>query len=252
MVTTHRPRERKLRYQKIEDYIKTMLSSGEFTAGDRIPSERILADELGVNRLTVRKAVTNLVEKGLLQRNGTGGTRVASPSFIRRTDILQSEGISRLIQSYGKSPNHKLLHFELIDANAQLAERMDIREGEKVVAIRRLLSINDQPFCVETSHIPEVLVPGLAAADLMYDQSLYAVLKEKYGITGTVNSDRIISVEAANGVECSTLGMEKEELALCLRLWVRDQTGRIIEYVRSVNNPHIVAFGTGEMASRWK
>ncbi|MQB08030.1 GntR family transcriptional regulator [Agrobacterium tumefaciens] len=243
--------KRKLRYQKVEDHIKALIEVGEFTSGDRIPSERTLAETLKVNRLTVRRAVTNLARQGLLEGNGTGGTRVAAPSFIRRADVYRSVGIDRLIQSDGKSPSNKLLHFQLSAASTQLAERMEISEGEELVVIRRLVSIDDKPFCVETSHIPARIVPGLAAEDLMHGQSLYAILQDRYGITATVNSDRVISVETTSDLESTALGMEKNSSALALRLWVKSEEGQIIEYVRSVNNPKIVAFGTGAASDKW-
>lgn len=106
---------RKLRYQKVEDHIRRMLSSGEFGSGDRIPSERDLADLLHVNWLTVRKAVSNLVSEGLLESNGTGGTRVAAPTFVRPADIYRSVGIDRLILEPWKSAEQQAPLFPAVE-----------------------------------------------------------------------------------------------------------------------------------------
>jgi GntR family transcriptional regulator len=241
---------RKLRYQKVEDYLRSKLVAAEYTSGDRIPSERDLADILQVNRLTVRRAVGNLVVEGLLENNGTGGTRVAAPSFVRPADIYRSVGIDRLIQGHGKVPSNKLLHFQISSANNPLADRLGVMEGEEIVIIRRLWSIDNRPFCIETSHLPANLVPGLAAEDLMLGQSLYLLMKERYGIT-TVNSDRIISVETASDLESKALDMPANSAALTLRLWVKTDDGRTVEYMRSVNNPKIVAFGTSSAQNGW-
>lgn len=241
---------RRLRYQKVEDHIRAMLSSGEFTSGDRIPSERDLGDTLHVNRLTVRKAVSNLVSEGLLESNGTGGTRVAAPAFVRPADIYRSVGIDRLIQSQGKLPSNKLLYFQLSSANSQLADRLGIEEGQEVVIIRRLWSLDNKPFSVETSHIPARLVPGLAAEDLIAGQSLYRLFKERYEID-TINADRIISVETASELESKLLEIPVNSPALAYRLWVKSEDGTVVEYMRSVNNPKVVAFGTSSAEGGW-
>lgn len=241
---------RKLRYQKVEDYIRSMLSAGEFTPGDRIPSERDLGDVLHVNRLTVRKAVSNLISEGLLESNGTGGTRVASPAFVRPADIYRSVGIDRLIQNQGNLPSNKLLYFQLSSANSQLADRLSIEEGQEIVIIRRLWSLDNKPFSIETSHIPANLVPGLAAEDLIAGQSLYKLFKERYAID-TINADRIISVETANDLESKLLEIPVNSPTLTYRLWVKSESGTVVEYMRSINNPKVVAFGTSSAEGGW-
>jgi DNA-binding GntR family transcriptional regulator len=65
-------------YVEVQDYLLDLIGAPDYGPGDRIPSERTLADALGINRMTVRKAIDRLVERKVLERNGTSGTRIRS------------------------------------------------------------------------------------------------------------------------------------------------------------------------------
>jgi GntR family transcriptional regulator len=73
-------------YKQIQTYIQELLDSADYNPGDRIPSERALAEQLGRNRMTVRKAIEGLIAMGLLERNSTSGTRIPVPRVTRPID----------------------------------------------------------------------------------------------------------------------------------------------------------------------
>jgi GntR family transcriptional regulator len=230
-------------YRAIQQFIQDMIEGPDYGPGDRIPSERALAEQLGKNRMTVRKAIDGLVAKGLLERNGTSGTRIPLPRVTRPIDAKTSLGITRIIQSGGSTAGNKLLHFEQGRASAQVAEHLQIPEGSEIVMFRRLWTVNQTPCCLETSYIPADLVPGLAAEDLMAGQSLYALLRERYGI-GAVIGERQISVATGSETEARHLNLPPSAACLLLRLVVYNDKGRPIEYLRSVNHPKLVMFKT--------
>src|SRR5262249_36948387 len=119
----HKPGERKPIYLTIQHAIQEMIG-GDFAPGDRVPSERTLPERFKANRMTVRKAVERLVAMGLLERNGTSGTRVARPRVARPVDAGTSLGIARIIRSSGGTPGNKLLSFTHAAASAKLAKRL--------------------------------------------------------------------------------------------------------------------------------
>ena len=89
------------------------------------------------------------------------------------------------------------------------------------------------------------LVPGLAAEDLVAGQSLYGLLRTRYGIA-PASGERTISAAPPGELEQRLLGLRPEAEALMLRLVVFDAAGRPIEYLRSVNHPHLVVFRTAK------
>jgi GntR family transcriptional regulator len=231
-------------YKQIQAYIQELLESTDYNPGDRIPSERVLAEQLGRNRMTVRKAIEGLIAMGLLERNSTSGTRIPVPRVARPIDSsFASHGIRRIIQAGGGAAGSKLLHFEQAKASERVAKRLKLEIGANILVLRRLWTANDTPICIETSHLPLELVPTLAAQDLMYGESLYSLLHNRYGI-GTMHGDREIGVTTCNEMEARLLDLAVGTACLSLQVHAYDEMGRPIEYMRSVNHPKMVVFKT--------
>lgn len=232
-------------YKQIQLYLQELLDGPDYGPGDRIPSERVLAEQLGRNRMTVRKAIEGLINKGLLERNGTGGTRIPVARVTRPIENWSlSLGIRRIIQAGGGTADNKLLHFEQAHASPKIAKRLKLSEGADIVMIRRLWKANETPVCIETTHLPLSLVPDLAAQDLMHGESLYSLLHDRYGIVGPIRGEREIGIVSCTELEARLLNLESSAACLLLQLDVTDVSGRPIEFTRSVNHPKFVAFKT--------
>ncbi len=230
-------------YKQIEAYLEELLAGSDYGPGDRIPSERVLAEQLGRNRMTVRKAIEGLIARGMLERDRTSGTKIPVPRVTRPMEAFVSQGFRRIIQAGGGTAGNKLLHFEQARATAKVASRLKLEEGAEIVIFRRLFTANDTPVCIETSHLPLALVPDLAAEDLMAGESLYDVLHNKYGI-GAMHSEREIGVANCNELEARLLNLSVGTTCLSLLVGVYDEKGRPIEYTRSLNHPKFVVFRT--------
>ena len=230
-------------WQAIQRHDENLIAGPDYGPGDRVPSERTLAEQLGANRMTVRKAIDGLVAVGKLERNGTSGTRIPLPRVTRPVDAHTAQGIARIIRAGGGTPGNKLLHFEQARATGKIAARLQVPEGAELVVFRRLWTVNTSPFCIETSHLPAERVPGLAAEDLMAGQSLYGLLRDRYGIT-TRGAERLIGIGASTEMEAKLLHLKPGTSILLLRLLVLDDAGRPIEYMASVNHPQLVVFKT--------
>lgn len=228
-------------YVEVQDYVLDLIGGPDYGPGDRVPSERTLADTLGINRMTVRKAIDRLVERNVLERNGTSGTRIPLVQISRPIDAAASLGINRIIRNAGGEPGSKLLHFAEEAASESVAQRLEIAPGTELIMARRLRSVNEEAFCIETSYLPAQRVPGLTAEDLLSGQSLYELLRERYGIEISIR-DREIGVGTATEREAQALALAPGSPTLVLRIVARDGDGRPIEYMRSVNHPHHVVF----------
>ena len=237
------PASRKPVWIAIQDYIVELINGPDYSPGDKVPSERALAEQLGANRMTVRKAIEKLVDRGILERHGTSGTRIPLPQVARPIDIGASQGITRIIRAAGGTPGNRLLHFGEAKASEAVAGRLRVEPGTDLLMFRRLWTVNGKPFCIETSYLPAVRFPDLHAEDLMAGQSLYGLMQSRYGLTARV-SEREISVGACTELEARLLELEPAEASLVLRVTAKDETGRPVEYMKSVNNPHLVVFRT--------
>lgn len=220
-----------------------MINTNGAVAGDRIPSERVLADTLGASRMTVRKAVDQLVRDGLLERDSTSGTRIAAMRVVRPIDAHRPRGLSQIIDRSGGMPGSRLLAFRVQPADCRIAVHLAIDKDDPVLFLRRLRSMNDRPFCIETSYLPATRVNGLAESDLVGGQSLGTLLKLRYGIE-FAEVDRLIKVARADPDDAGLLGLRPDAALLIQHSLTRDRFGAAVEYMISVNHPDRVVFAS--------
>lgn len=231
-------------YRQVERFIEELIDGADYSPGDHIPSERALADQLNINRMTVRKAIDRLVAAGRLERNSTTGTRIPVPRLLRTVEPSQgARSLARVIQLSGGAASNRLLYFQLGRAQESIANHLAISPGSDVIVIRRLWRVDDTPICIETSYLPAELVPGLDAEDLTSGQSLYSILKDRFDIE-PASSHRTLSVHTPTDFEAQSLGLPEHSATLLMRVVVSDTKGRPIEYLHSVNHPVHVNFST--------
>ena len=170
-------------YLQVQETLKEMIEDIEYGPGEQIPSERELSDMLGVSRMTVRRAVENLIQMGLLERHSTSGTYVCQPQVVRHVGSQYPVGLTQMLQQQDTRVGARLLAFDTIRAPRKVADHLRLRLGEPVIMLRRLRTVNGLPFCIETGYVPAQYLPDLVQSDVEGDISFYALLKERYGIS---------------------------------------------------------------------
>ncbi len=229
-------------YLQVEATIKEMIEGRDFSPGEQIPSERELSEQLGVSRMTVRHAIENLIRMGLLERRSTSGTFVRSSQVLRKLGKDVAVGLTQMLQEEGAQAGSVLLAFSIERAPLKIAEKLGLRIGSEVVVVKRLRTVNGQPFCVETSYIPAELVPGLSLQDMEKPNvSLYTIMQERYGINFALNNETL-KISYATKEEADLLELEHGEPILLLRLVMSDNQNRPVEYLKSINHPRKVMF----------
>jgi GntR family transcriptional regulator len=194
----------------------------EMQAGARLPSERDLAAEWSVARMTLRAAVDSLVAEGLLERRHGAGTFVALRPVLR---MLGLTSFSQDMRSRGLVPSSRVLEFRTVEADATLADQLQIPTGSPVFSITRLRLGSDEPMAIETVRIPVAHAPHLTAADL--HGSLYEVLAERYKIVASAASV-LIEPTLADERSRALLAIDDTQPCLRLRMVDADRTGRVV------------------------
>jgi GntR family transcriptional regulator len=166
-------------WHQAEQAIRTLITSGEWASGAQIPNEERLCSLLGVSRITVRHALRNLEDSGLLSREHGRGT------FVRRATVVAGvRGLTSFTEemaNLGLNVGSRLLDARIIAADADAATALEIEPGTPVASLRRLRLGNNEPIGIQTAHLPESRVPGiLQEAENIH--SLYDFLRERYGI----------------------------------------------------------------------
>lgn len=162
-----------LKYVRVRDYLRSLVTH-ELSAGDTIPSERLLCEQFGVSRMTVRQAVDALVVEGLLAREQGRGTFVA-PTKVDLEVRLASFGEE--MQRRGMAASSKVLTAEVIGATPDIADALDILPGERVFHLHRVRFADGEPMAIEQSWLSCELVPGLFDGTL--PDSIYGELRRR-------------------------------------------------------------------------
>ena len=167
-------------WHQAEMVLRELIERGEWAAGSQIPNEDRLCDMLGISRITVRHALRNLEEGGLLRREHGRGTFVRSATVVAGVRGLTS--FTDEMKTLALTPGTRLLEAHRIEADGEIADALELSAGDPVVQLRRLRLGNGMPIGIQTTHLPEVRVPGLFE-DAQSVQSLYGWLRENCGIT---------------------------------------------------------------------
>ena len=133
----------------------------------------------GVSRITLRHALRNLEEHGLLRREHGRGTFVRSTTLVAGTRELTS--FTQEMSHLGLVVGSRLLDCSLTTANAATAAALEIDEGDPVVRIRRLRLGNDAPIGIQTAQLSTARAPGFLDSGSLQG-SLYEALEKRYGI----------------------------------------------------------------------
>ncbi|MFH1926589.1 MAG: GntR family transcriptional regulator [Chloroflexota bacterium] len=216
-------------YYQLHKIILGRIERGLWPPQTQIPSERELAEQFGVSRMTVRQALSALARDGILSREIGRGTYVAEPRITQR--LSRVTGFSSDMRARGKRPGARVLSLAAKLASPYVAERLNVDPGKEIAVIERLRLADDEPMALEVSH---VWFPG--CVQLLQEDisgSLYELLAQRYGILPT-RARQQISAGLSRKRECQMLGIRRRAPVLHLCRLTFDQNDRPFEYVESI------------------
>ncbi len=189
------------------------LESGEWRPGEAIPSEIELAVRYKVSQGTVRKAIDELAaENYLLRRQGKG-------TFVATHDEARAQfRFLRLMPDVGAQeyPASRLLDCKRARASAEIARLLELRAGDGVVVIRRVLNFADEPTVFEQIYLPGTVFKNLSAAIFNeYKGSMYKLFETEFG-TRMIRAEEKIRAVAADRTAAELLRVPLDTPLLCV------------------------------------
>ena len=216
-------------YKQLKDLIAKQISEGVLKPNDRIPTEEELSKMYSVSRITVRKAVSELVEEDVLAKKQGKGT------FVREKKITEDLGnpnsFTRLCERNGKTPGGRTLLFRLEEATDRDRKELELAEGEGVIHIQRLRSADGVPVMIENLYFPGHLKKILE--ENLDDHSLYQILRQKYNLTSG-GSLMAIELSECTKEEAGLLQVPAKTPLLLVREVVYDQNNRPLHRTKTV------------------
>ncbi len=221
-------------YRQVAEHLEARISDGRLRPGARLDNEISLAAALGLSRPTMRRAIQQLVDKGLLVRRRGVGTRVVHGRIARPVELtsLWDDLTRRHVE-----PTTRVLVHEVVLAGGAVAAALGVPEGTRVLHLRRLRSAGGEPLALLDNHLPADLAP--TAAELT-SAGLYQLLRDR-GVRLRDARQRI-SARAGTPEECRLLDERRSAPLLSMERSTHDDSGRVVEWGRHVYRPSLHTF----------
>ena len=217
-----------LHHQVFRD-LKSALDANEWRPGDRMPTERALAERYGCSLITVRHALGELVREGRIERTRGRGTFVLQPRIDR--DIAGAMSFSEEMQRRGLDPATRVVTARIEPAGDAIAGSLRIAADAPVVYLERIRLGSGEPLLLEQARLPAERFPGLLAFDFEH-RSLYDILSERYG-TRIVRAREAVEPVVLKRREAELLDLPSRTLALQIDGVAFAADGSAVEAARS-------------------
>lgn len=222
-------------YYQIATRIEEAIRSGKLPTGARLENEVALSERLGLSRPTVRRAIQDVVDKGLLVRRRGIGTQVVHGQVTREVEFTSLN--EDLLRS-DRHPTTAVLLREVVSADATMADRLTVPVGSPVLHLRRLRGADGAPLAVLENYLPADFV-DLGEDDLA-QYGLYQVLRSR-GVTMRVARQRI-GARRATGDESALLDIDRGGPVLTVDRTAFDNAGRPVEFGHHCYRPDLYSF----------
>lgn len=208
-------------YYQVSSRLERAIRSGEIPAGARLENEIEIGHRLGLSRPTVRRAIQELVDKGLLVRRRGIGTQVV------QGDIPRESGINSLyddITKLGHIPSTRVLSLNLIEVSPEISSRLGISEGSEALHIRRLRLSDGEPVAILENWLPRDMAE--LSSRMLEQHSLYQLL-QNVGVTVRVAKQRV-SARLDRGDEAELLAVTPGSALISTQRDAFDTAGRAV------------------------
>src|SRR5882757_8143845 len=164
-------------YERVESVLAAGIADGSLPPETQLPTEEGLIERFKVSRTTVRKAIQNLIERGLVEVRRGKGTFVAQPRITQ--ELTELTGFVEDMQVLGRHPTARLLDKKVVPASEAVARQLALPLGTDVVQILRVRLADGVPLSFDETYLPEELGQKVMANDLV-TEPIFSLLEQKY------------------------------------------------------------------------
>lgn len=222
-------------YFQVAQKIEAAIMAGQLPAGSRLENEVSLGERLGLSRPTVRRAIQDLVDKGLLVRRRGIGTQVVHGQVTRGVELTS---LYEDLDRSGQKPSTKILDYKVLKADAKIADRLGVAAGSQVLYLRRVRSADNVAVSIMENWLPEDFT-DISETELN-EHGLYQILRAR-GVTIRVAKQRI-GARKASQQESAVLEIDKNAALLTMDRTAYDNSGRAVEFGHHCYRPDLYSF----------
>ncbi len=229
-----------LLYSRVETIVSGQISNGDLKVGDQLPTEDALIARFGVSRITVRRAIQNLVSRGLVEIRRGKGTFVAAPKITQ--ELTELSGFVEDMHALGRKPTARVIGKEIVTADATVASQLGLTQGDGVVRIRRVRLADDIPLSFDETFLPLEIGKKIMTNNLKAEP-IFSLLERKYGIP-LIEAEYKLDAVAAETEVAAALRVKQFSPIFRIERTSYSTGGRPVDYERLHYRGDLVRFVT--------
>lgn len=222
-------------YFQVASRIEAAIRSNALPPGSRLEGEIAFAERLGLSRPTMRRAIQELVDKGLLVRRRGIGTQVVPRPLSRKVELTS---LYDDLAGDGREPSTNVLLHEVVVPGAGICERLGIASPARVLHVRRLRLSGDVPLAVMENYLAPQFLD--LTPDELRSYGLYQLLRSRGTAVSVAHQQ--IGAREATAEECILLEIRRRGPVLTMERTAYSATGQAVEYGRHCYRPDLYEF----------
>jgi len=229
-----------LLYSRVETVLASEIADEDLRVGDQLPTEDSLILRFGVSRITVRRAIQNLVSRGLVEIRRGKGTFVAAPKIIQ--ELTELSGFVEDMHALGREPTARVIGKEIVTADATVARQLALTRGEHVVRIRRVRLADGIPLSFDETYLPLEIGKKIITNNLKAEP-VFSLLGRKYDVPLSEAEYKLDAVPAETEV-AAALKVKQRSPIFRIERTSYSTGGRPVDYERLYYRGDLVRFVT--------
>ncbi len=213
-------------WRQIALRLEQSIVAGDYSPGARLPTEHRMAEDFGVNRHTVRRAVASLEQIGLVRIEQGRGTFVQESVVDYR--VKQRTRFSENIVDARQEPSGRVLAVREESVEAAVAKALELRKGSAVWVIERVGEANGRPISVSSHYFAKARFPSLP--EVFADAGTITATLERLGVGDYVRKITRVTARAARAADARLLQQAPNKPILMTEGINVDAAGRPVEY----------------------
>lgn len=212
-------------YVQIRDSLRRKILEGSYAVHERLPSENEMMNLFGVSRITIRQALRDLHNEGLVFSAQGKGTYVSKPKAVQNVQRLQGFGEAMAAQGYEATA--RLLSIRECKPSKAVVAALQLPHGDEVVEVKRVRYLNRDAVCLESSYFPLDIGRPLFSRDLSGD--IFPMLENLFGIP-LGHAEISLDATLADDDTQSLLDLKSSEPILRVERLTHNRSGRPIDF----------------------
>jgi GntR family transcriptional regulator len=229
-----------LLYSRVESVLAAEIADGSLKPGDQLPTEDSLIAQFEVSRITVRRAIQNLVSRGLVEIQRGRGTFVSAPKITQ--ELTELTGFVEDMQTLGRKATARLVGKKMVVADETVARELALTRGERVVRIHRVRLADGVPISFDETYLPLEIGKKILANNLK-TEPIFSLLERKYNIP-LVEAEYKLEAVAATPDVSAALRVPKGSPIFLIERTSYSTAGRPVDYERLYYRGDLIRFVT--------